>query len=553
MRQMEGLWMRGAAVRRRMIAVVVTEGLLRLSAVVLGMVGVGLVGDWLFDWPRWWRMGIGVVYLTAVGLGIWHFVLRRWGAIPGGDRLALYMERQVPELNSRLISAVQLGRSSVGKDDTVAEAYIARLLQEAERRVSVFGLSRWVPLTPLRSAAKTLGIVALIGIALGLGGGTTSGILLRRALGSNEPLPRETKILEVTAEKVVGRGDDWAVAAGVAGVVPKQGELLVRHGSGRVQKMTLEPDATQHGRFERVLVNLTSSFRYRVRVNDAETEEFEVEVLPRPVVTNLQFTIQYPAYTGLAPRRLASGELTLLRGSRLRVEGRVSQALERATIRMVGVERSIPVELSAGDSTALTADLPVDDANWTGFSVELLDARGIPSRDPAVYAVSVVEDQPPTLRVILPARREELVTPRGTILVAFEAKDDYGLAGLRLRHQPAGSTNGMGTAIELESGGEVTNVTRRRFEWKLSEVRPPVTEGMFLEFWMEAVDRREAGGPGVGRSERYLARVVSEAEKRSDLLTRAGDAIGRLGDVAQGQERLNESLGRIILEKVAPR
>lgn len=74
-----------------------------------------------------------------------------------------------------------------------------------------------------------------------------------------------------------------------------------------------------------------------------------------------------------------------------------------------------------------------------------------------------------------------------------------------------------------------------------------------VEFWVEATDRRQDGGPGVGRSERYLLRIVTEAEKRADLLSRAGDAIGRLGDVALGQERLNETLGRIILEKPSPR
>ena len=72
-----------------------------------------------------------------------------------------------------------------------------------------------------------------------------------------------------------------------------------------------------------------------------------------------------------------------------------------------------------------------------------------------------------------------------------------------------------------------------------------------VEFWVEAADRNDGDGPGIGRSERYLLRVVTEAEKRADLLGRAGDAIGRLGDVAQGQERLNDSLGRLILARPA--
>jgi hypothetical protein len=341
----------------------------------------------------------------------------------------------------------------------------------------------------------------------------------------------------------------------VEGVMPKEGQLVLRHASGRVQKLAMESDEQQLGGYRRLLVNLSSDVGYRVRVNDAESEEFAVEVLPRPVVTNLDLTLELPKYTGLPARQVAPGELTLLLGSRLRVVGTVGQPLERAWVRMDGLETQWVATVSASRRDQFRADLPVDDARWTGFSVQLVDTRGITSLDPAVYAVSVVEDQPPVVRVVLPARREELVTPRGSVLVAFDAKDDFGLAGLRLMYQAAASTNAVSEpkAIELELDGATTNAVRRRFEWKLSEIRPAVQEGAFLEFWVEAMDRREQGGPGVGRSERYLARVVSEAEKRSDLLTRAGDAIGRLGDVAQGQERLNDSLGRIILEKAAPR
>jgi len=538
-----------------MVRLVWMEAWIRVMGWLVALVGLGLMGDWLFDWPVWGRRLAWVVY-AGVGVGaILRFGIRPWRRIPAGDRLALYMERREPGLRSRLISAVQLGRSSDETRAGAAEAYIQRLIGEAERAVSALDLGRLVPADGLRLAFRRVAPLVLVAVVVMWLGGATSAVLVRRALGGNVPLPRQTKIVEVTGERVLGRGDDLMIMARVEGLIPKEGQLVVRHAAGRVQRLVMEAEEARSGKFGRLLANLTSDFRYRVRVHDAESEEFAVEVLPRPVVTNLDLTLELPKYTGLAPRRVALGELTLLLGSRLRVDGTVGQPLERASVRMDGVETQWVATVNPAQRDQFRVDLPVDDARWTGFSVQLLDSRGIASLDPAVYAVSVVEDQPPTVRVVLPARREELVTTRGSVLVAFDAKDDFGLARLRLMYQAAASThaNSAPTAIELDLDGATTNAVRRRFEWKLSDVRPVVQEGAFLEFWVEALDRREQGGPGVGRSERYLARVVSEAEKRSDLLTRAGDAIGRLGDVAQGQERLNDSLGRIIMEKAAPR
>jgi len=42
---------------------------------------------------------------------------------------------------------------------------------------------------------------------------------------------------------------------------------------------------------------------------------------------------------------------------------------------------------------------------------------------------------------------------------------------------------------------------------------------------------------------------VSEAEKRTDLLNRAGDTLGSISDVAADQEKLNRNLGTLIREK----
>ncbi len=465
------------------------------------------------------------------------------------EALALMVEARRPEVRSRLISALQL--SGRPWEDPEAASFVTRLSKEAVALTGALDLSAILPADRLR---RWSGWVAILMVGIGLvfaAGWPTSGILLRRAVLEEVGIPRRTRLVETSGAMTVGRGDDVTMWAQAAGVLPKAGQVWVRHASGKDQRLPLDFGGGESGRYARTLANVTGSFTYRVRVNDAESEWQRVEVLPRPVVTELKLTQVLPRYTGLPAREVVPGELSLLRGSRLRVAGQASAGLKAAAFRLSGLDTTFAARVTENAPEGFLGEIPVQDARWDAFAIELEDLRGIRSKDPAVYAVEVVPDLVPQVRMLLPTRREELVTARGTVLMSFEARDDYGIAGVRIRHQPAGATNGAPGSIELDWSSETGPVSRRRFEWRLSTLVPPLAEGALYEFWVEAADRNDVDGPGIGRSDRFLLRVVSEAEKRADLLSRAGDAIGRLGDVAEGQERLNESLGRIILAKPA--
>ena len=89
---------------------------------------------------------------------------------------------------------------------------------------------------------------------------------------------------------------------------------------------------------------------------------------------------------------------------------------------------------------------------------------------------------------------------------------------------------------------------RRRHEWKIGAINPLLPKGTSIEFWAEAEDNNDVTGPGVGASEHQIATVVSEDEKRADLLNRAGVYLGSIGDMAVDQEKVNQRLGALILE-----
>lgn len=540
-----------AGVRRMLVRVTWQEGIFRVGLLALLVVGSLLALDAAFELPRGLRVIGSLLGLGLIVRGLILWVWRPVARIPREDALALWVERRSHGFRSRLISSLQLGRNLSPMSE--AAAFVDRMQREAG---GLAGAVTPVALVPeerarVRRAGLRVGGVVLVFLATLAWSWPVSAVLVRRLFWENLAMPRRTRIVEVSGAMVVGRGDDVRIRARVEGKVPKSGRLLIKHETGRVQEMVLDAETPGAREFVRVLGGVPASFGYSIRLNDAETEQYRVEVLPRPVVTNLVLTQVLPRYTGLAPRRVVPGELSILRGSRLRVEGVASQPLKEARVRLLGVERAVDLSVEPGAGDRFSGEVVVDDARMLGMTVEMVDRRDIPSRDAAVYAMSVVADEAPKVRVLSPVRREELVTPRGTVLVAFEAKDDFGLGSLRIRYQPASATNREPGLIELDLAGETNGVVRRRFEWRLSTVQPPLLEGSMVEFWVEAADRNDGDGPGIGRSDRYLLRVVTEAEKRADLLGRAGDAIGRLGDVAQGQERLNDSLGRLILARPA--
>jgi hypothetical protein len=90
---------------------------------------------------------------------------------------------------------------------------------------------------------------------------------------------------------------------------------------------------------------------------------------------------------------------------------------------------------------------------------------------------------------------------------------------------------------------------RRRYEWKLAELQPPLAEGASLEYWIEARDGNDVTGPGVTLTDRFFAKVVSETEKRADLMGRLDDFLNTLGGVAESQQKLNEGLGELIRQR----
>jgi hypothetical protein len=181
---------------------------------------------------------------------------------------------------------------------------------------------------------------------------------------------------------------------------------------------------------------------------------------------------------------------------------------------------------------------------------QLADEEGVQSKGMAVYRIEIIPDEPPALAVLWPPRREELVTPRATLLVAFETQDDFGIERVKLHYAVNWTEGSAHRTVDLDLGAGAPKSLTRRFEWDLSRLDPPLQPGDVVDYWLESTDNNNVTGPGITTlPQHYQARIVSTEEKRADLATRLGDTLQGLNDVRLNQEELARRLGEIIYEK----
>lgn len=534
------------AVRRKHVAVAAGSGAAMTLGVFVVLLAALMLLDWWLDLP-WWARALLLFWVTApAGFLAWRYVLCPLRDQPDDDAMALAVEKARPQFRSRLISSIQFARPGVVDAGTAAS--LARMtIAETEELARPMDFTEIIATKDLKTvSAWSVGVLAL-GLFAFMYGGDVSVDLLKRAFLSSTPVPRHTRVVVLTGHVTIGRGDALRIDAEARGVVPRAGRLVVKSSGRRTQEYPMEKDKS--GRFVRGLENVQQSFNYVVHLNDGASASFHVEVVPRPTIASIECDQVFPAYTGLPSARRSLGDLALLAGSKLKLTALATKDIQRAAIQLAGLSNEVPMQVSATNVKQLRGEFSIPPKGLTGFSIDMLDTTGMESRDAAVYRIDVVPDRVPKVRITYPDRREELVTRYAILDVGFEASDDFQIAKARLRYKVGEAEDAEVRNIDLELGTNVLKTMRNRYEWKIRDFQPPLVEGTRIEFWLEAEDNNNVTGPGVGMTEHQLARVVSENEKRADLLNRAGDFLGTISDVTGDQEKLNANLGALILER----
>jgi hypothetical protein len=265
----------------------------------------------------------------------------------------------------------------------------------------------------------------------------------------------------------------------------------------------------------------------------------------------LKVVQKYPAYTGMPEAVMPAGNLALLAGSRIQIEGRATQPLSQAAVRLEGVNSEITMETGKPDAQSFRGEFVVPKEGLTGLSLALTNTEGVASQENAIYRVELIEDRAPVVELTSPSSERLSVLLASKPRLAFTVKDDFAVIKLALKYEltrpaPPGGGESVTEQGEIALPLAKEGAAGHTFTWDLSAQKPPLTEGCTLSYWIEAEDNNDMTGPGVGQTPRKTLAVVSHADKRAELLEILGARAAEIEDISKTQKKVNEDLDSTI-------
>lgn len=533
------------AVRRRWLAVRVAEfPLLAAVVVALAWAAQAAVDRWLeLSWNT------RAVLLCLDGLAVlvlfWFLVVLPLARRLNRRKAALLVERTLPEFRSSLISAVEFsgkGSEIPPGSRALVEGLLARVTEQVGGRDiagSVVGARR------LRRIAIASVVGILVAVGFFISALPLSPLLVQRILLSHEVFPDETRVEDRSGEMEVVAGADAVLSAKAVGVVPANGILLVTHPDGREESVPVSPSRTEDGVFQFTVRNVREAFRYRFFLHDGEGQEHGVHVRIPPTLQKITFTQIYPKHTGLPETEMSPSNLRLLVGSKLKIQAVGSSALQSAALEIKGLPEMLPLEVGGDGKDTLTTELIVPESGWKSMSVHLVSAVGEPSVNDPVYRVELVRDRPPVIALMSPKKETITVIPDATVGLSFKVADDFGLKRVALCYRvfrPKG-----GKALEAAEASQLPihyeqdeKSIVRNFEWDLSLLVPRVPVGGSITYWIEAEDNNPLKEASISRSVEKIIRIVSEEQKRDELLELMGQRAMEIEKLYELQKTMNE-------------
>ncbi len=426
--------------RRELEAVAIRIRRLRcLSALALAWLVTALAGMllWATGLPPAGNAQWAVVVLCsmALALGLAAFWLARAWA-PGHGAIARRVEAAFPDLRSCLLAALeQRPELTDGRYGFLQYSVICQALEHAESHPWPLVVSprRLRFAIAGQFAAFTLFLVSLAAAAFWVSPAATSAATTAyRPASGNGAFSVDVEPGDVEIE----RGTGLLVLARVAGQMPAEATLVYQTAMSEATHlpMTLSLNDPVFGvRVASVLEPL----EYHVELDGTNTPVYHVKVFEYPRLERVDVRLAYPKYTGLEERLVQDVRtVSVVEGTEVTLLCRLNKPV--ATAQWIDSKDGPPIELTGGDDgNSYQATFTPDKSQR--LKLDLVDEAGRRNVQSAELAIQVIPNQPPTLKIVFPARDVE-VSALEEVDTRVTAWDDFGLIRAGITYSLADQT-----------------------------------------------------------------------------------------------------------------
>jgi hypothetical protein len=533
------------------------DGAARVLLAALGFVALTFLADWSLDLPSWLRL-----LLLAGGVGLLAWIVTRRVALPlsvglSDDDLALLIERKHPELEDRLVSAIQLARAPEAPDRS--PELVAAVVEDAGKLASSLDFTGVLVARHVGKVAgwALAGFLVLGGLALAFP--VYASTYAARLAGGSRKWPQQThlKVLDFAGgRRVCARGEDLTIAVAYEGRRPRQCFLRYEFASGEEGTERMNPLAGD--RFQATFSRLSGPFTFTVEGNDDTTSEHRVEVVNQPTIELSRLWFEYPAYMRKAntpsDQPEPMGNIVAPIHTKVRFEAVASEDLESAVLKtgLRGKEEAAPLQVtpvSDGHPRAFAGVFAVTEPLGE-YSFELKAKNGLSNRDPIRFALKGVEDRAPDI-VVRDPLGDEFVTDVCARPLEIEVRDDHGIARVALEWRTVSQhADRQKDWTALDYGREQNSRDYGEALIRSEHVMDVGTLGLqagdHVELRFRAEDYKDVGGRNVRTSKVYKLSVVSTVQLEKELQ----DAIEKIKTQLKNQKNRQESFwtrtGRLL-------
>jgi len=527
----DNLLARVKLVRRRWHIQMTVKGLSLFVASTIALLVLGVWGGNLFGFrpAAVWLMRVATgAAVVFVGWRFLYMPLRRRIA---DVQIAQYIEERYPQLEDRLITAVEFGRKQ-GTSSGMLDLLIRDALEKTNRvDFSVFVNRKRLAYFGLLGFASFLVLFAL----LNWGPSFFPYGFDRLYVPWTEAAFGASLGIQVTPGNAeIARGSDQQIKAQLIGFDSPDVRIYAQPETATSwTPAPMEPEPAGSG-FLYLLIDVQSPLRYYVESKGVRSPTFTVKVVDIPRVEKISLTYNFPAYTGMPPQTVENeGDISALKGTK--VDLRIHLSRPSGSARLLFDDQST-LDLTPEGKQDIIGSLTLKRSG--SYVVQLAGEGGARHAGSTEYEIEALDDAPPKVTVTKPLR-DVRATNVEEVFSEVKAEDDIGISKVELHYSVNGESE---KTVALHGGkpGETAVTASHTFFLEEFELQP----GDVVAYYGQATDNNNVTGPGTSSSDIYFIQIRPFEQKY--IQNQQGGGPGGGGGGESSQESLSRQQKEII-------
>ncbi len=471
-----------------------------------------------------------LVRFVAIPLAKMH----RIGRCISYEQAAVIIGRHFPEVSDKLLNLLQLQEMAKSGNSELLLAGIEQKTQALSPIPFHAAVNLKNNRKYLKYALIPLTIIVLLLIVFPSVIRDSSQRIINYSVFYEKPAPFSYKINSDSLQVLQYQDFDLQVEV-VGRSVPDEVSVVV---GGIARKMQKVAKTT----FAYKFANVQKSQNFHFEAAGVSSQEFELQMIPKPALQNFTLHLSYPAYTQKQPETLSNiGDFSVPEGT---VAKWVFKTKNVGSMFFVADSLSKPLDREGNGIFSKSCRL------MRSFSYGIFTSNEfVKNSDTIFYTVSVIPDLSPLIAVS--EVRDSMLNDK--VLFRGQIKDDYGFSKLVFSFSKTNSSDNSRKISKLYEIPLPKGINSYDFYYSLNLKDLEISAGDEIEYYFEVWDNDGVHGPKSAKSQIFKIEVPTEQEIQNQIDKNISD-IERdngqsISEIQKTQQEITDLMRKLLDKK----